>query len=305
MIVGAVIITFNSKLDDLNKLINSIISSVKQIVVVDNGSSNIEEIILLLNTFPRLHLMPLGQNTGIGYAQNRGIELVFDDPEIDSVIMFDHDSHPSDDMVDALKSDYQKLWQKGLKVAAVGPVFIDPRTQNKYPITLFKGFRLKKIFPVKGDKSPILTSFLIASGCLIPRSTIETTGLMNEGFFIDYIDIEWSFRVQSMGYSLFACPNATMYHQVGDERMKVLGREISIHSPLRRYYLARNSILMVRTSYINWHYKVREIVYTFTRVIIYLALVDKKMNYLKYITRGWYDGLLGRTGRCQIIQKDQ
>jgi rhamnosyltransferase len=69
-----------------------------------------------------------------------------------------------------------------------------------------------------------------------------------------------------------------MWHQVGDDRLKVLGREISIHSPLRRYYLARNSILMLKQPHIHWQYKVRELFYTVSRVVVYIALVPQKEN---------------------------
>ena len=299
MITGAVIVTYNAKISDLTILITNIIATVKQVVLVDNGSSNLLEIETFAAQFKQVKVIVLGTNKGIGYAQNRGIEYIFSDKEITGVILFDHDSHPEPDMISILASEYDRLIASNIKVGALGPIFMDPRTKNNYPISVFSGFSLQKKYPVDGDFNPIPASFLIASGSLISRITIDKVGLMNEDFFIDYIDIEWSFRAKHLGFDSYACPNAKMYHQVGDSRMKVMGREISIHSPIRRYYLARNSIFMLKIKYINWMYKVREVFYSLSRVVIFVIVVNKRITYLKYIFKGWYDGLTGKMGKFE------
>lgn len=300
MVVGAVIVTYNPEIEELHTLIRKIQSSVKSITIVDNMSKGVTLIRHLVNSINNTFIIELNENKGIGYAQNRGIEFLLKDETIESVILFDHDSNPNIDMVDILCRQYNSLINDGVKVGAVGPIYIDNRTNNHYPISVFSNFSLIKKHPIHGDDTPIYASFLIASGCLIHKSTLLKVGIMNEDFFIDYIDIEWSFRVQHYGYSLYACPDAIMYHKVGDDRLSVLGREISIHSPLRRYYLARNSVLMLSKSYISWKYKVREVFYSLSRVIVYLAMVDNKRKYLKYILHGWYDGLVGRIGQSKL-----
>lgn len=300
MVTGAVIVTYNPDEENMLNLVNSISDQVEQIIIVDNASSNIQAIQAVLGSCLKVRYLLLNENTGIGYAQNRGIEYLLQQDYMEAVILFDHDSHPEPGMIANLIADFRKLQAQHQPVAAIGPVFMDPRTNNQYPIPVFSGFSLKKVYPVPGNDQPVETSFLIASGCFIPRATIQAVGLMNEGFFIDYIDIEWSFRVQSRGLKMFTSTIAKMDHQVGDKRLRVLGREISIHSPLRRYYLARNSVLMVKTGYINWRYKVREVIYTVVRVFIFLLFVDQKMVYLRHILRGWYDGLNGKLGKASF-----
>ena len=297
MILGSVIVTYNPQIEVLERLIDSTTRSVKTIILSDNGSKNLSEIRALAASFSNVTIIELNDNMGIGYAQNRGIEAVFADPGIEGVLLFDHDSQPSPDMVSVLGDAYEEMTAKGTVVGALGPVYMDPRTENNYPISVFSGFKLIKKYPVPGDNTPIAASFLIASGSLIPRKTYEKVGGMREDFFIDYIDIEWSFRATHYGLPSFVIPNARMLHIVGDDRMKMLGREISIHSPLRRYYLARNSVFMVKTGYIDWRYKVREVFYSITRVVIFLFFVDKRMTYLRYITKGWGDGFKGKYGK--------
>ena len=303
MIIGSVIVTYNPDREVLAGLIGSITSSVKTVVLSDNGSNNIGEIKVLAAGFGNVTIIELGDNMGIGFAQNRGIEAVFADKDIEGVLLFDHDSHPSLDMVTTLGNAYEDMTAKGIPVGALGPVYMDPRTENNYPISVFSGFSLLKKYPIPGDNTPMAASFLIASGSLIPRSTYEKVGGMREDFFIDYIDIEWSFRATHNGLPSYAIPNAKMVHQVGDNRFKMFGREISIHSPLRRYYLARNSVFMVKTGYIDWRYKVREVFYSVSRVFVFLFFVDKRMTYLRYIIKGWGDGFKGKYGKIDALPK--
>lgn len=303
MLIGAVIVTYNPQIEVLKGLIDNITESVKTVVLADNGSKNIGDIKTLATNFNNTIILELGDNMGIGYAQNRGIEAVFADKTIEGVLLFDHDSQPSPDMVSILGNAYEEMTAKGIKVGALGPVYVDPRTENHYPISVFSGFKLIKKYPIPGDTTPISASFLIASGSLIPRATYEKVGGMREDFFIDYIDIEWSFRATNNGLPSYVIPNARMLHIVGDDRMKMLGREISIHSPLRRYYLARNSVFMVKIGYIDWRYKVREVFYSITRVVVFLFFVNKRMTYLRYITKGWSDGFKGKYGKIDVLPK--
>ncbi len=54
---------------------------------------------------------------------------------------------------------------------------------------------------------------------------------------------------------------------------------------------------MLKLKHINWRYKVREVFYSVSRVIVYLLIVDNKVTYLKYILRGWKDGVVNKKGR--------
>jgi len=297
MIIGAVIVTYNPDIDVLKGLITNIATSVVSVVLADNGSKNLIAINELATSFQNVVVLDLKENMGIGFAQNRGIERVFANPSTEGVLLFDHDSKPEPNMVNIMGAAYTEMTQKGIQIGALGPVYMDPRTGNNYPISVFSGFRLIKKYPLSTDTAPVPASFLIASGSLIPRCTYEKVGGMREDFFIDYIDIEWSFRATHNGFPSYAIPQAKMVHQVGDDRIKMLGREISIHSPLRRYYLARNSVFMVKTDYINWKYKVREVYYSITRVLIFLFFVGQKRTYLKYIFRGWKDGFANKVGK--------
>lgn len=134
---------------------------------------------------------------------------------------------------------------------------------------------------------------------LVPVEVLKKVGLMRDELFIDYIDIEWCLRTASNGYSLYAIPDAKMSHTIGDERKLFLGREVSIHSPLRRYYLARNSIYMMRLSYVPIGYKFREAIFSTIRTIMFVACVDKKDCILNI---SYVDGRMGFWGYMESLR---
>ncbi len=89
-----------------------------------------------------------------------------------------------------------------------------------------------------------------------------------------------------------------MKHSIGDKRLSVFGRTISIHNPIRRYYLTRNSIYMIRLSSIPLGYKMREFSLNIIRFFVLFFTQKEKLVYFKYFIAGIYDGLTGKFGKC-------
>ncbi|EHN8899693.1 glycosyltransferase family 2 protein [Enterobacter hormaechei] len=292
--IAALIVTFNPDTKVLAKLVDRLKTSqlLLDIHLVDNASNNAK---VLKDTYlPEHNYIFLSENLGLAGAQNILLQKIMNS-DSDAVLFFDQDSEPTDDFITSLAQGLINLKSKGNKVGAVGPVFYDPRTGTKTPFSLIQGCRIRSIHPESND--PLKVSFLINSGMLVPVQTLKDVGLMRDELFIDYIDIEWCLRAAKDGYSFYAVPNAQMSHTIGDARKVFLGREVSIHSPLRRYYLARNSIYMMRLSYVPVGYKLREVFFSTIRTLMFVACVDKKLTYIKYIFRGWKDGIQRKYGK--------
>ena len=71
---------------------------------------------------------------------------------------------------------------------------------------------------------------------------------MREDLFIDWVDIEWCLRAESQGLESYIVPSAIMMHSIGDDTVRVLGRDINLHSDLRNYYMVRNATYLLRVS---------------------------------------------------------
>lgn len=301
MIVSAIIVTFNPDMKLLLQQYKSVCSQVNYIVYVDNGSSNfyeykkaIEEVTLVSND---IRFIRNEHNMGLGYAHNQGIRMA-KELKAQAVLILDHDSVLRSEFVKSLLFAMKKLLAENVKLAAVGPIYINEKTKEQYPITRYWGPFVKRLKP---EKQLVEASVLISSGTLIPINILDIVGGMDENLFVDYIDIEWSYRVRSMGYKLYVVPSAIMNHQIGDKRIPVFGRMVSMHSPLRRYYLSRNSIYMLKCPYVSWGYKLREFTFNIFRVIIFTLYSSDKSKYLKYSFRGILDGIKGRYGKSSLL----
>jgi len=299
--VYSIIITFNPTITEILTVFqNHIEKNDSKIIIVDNGSNNAEEIHehfnkLSINTTKLFCYHQLDKNYGIGYALNEGVKIAKANFAT-HVLLFDQDSIPCEDIVKKLISEEEILIESGIKLGALGPIYFDSRTHIEYPLAQIQGVNLRKIWPSKQSEKTFEVSFIITSGSLINLNVISEVGQLDENFFIDLVDFEWCFRAKSKGYKIFATKAAEISHSIGDKRIISLGREISIHSPLRRYYMVRNNILLTRKKYVPLGYRIRIIFGIIFRTPRILFAVKWSPNYLRAIARGIIDGILNRGG---------
>jgi rhamnosyltransferase len=290
----SLIVTFNPNLEILKKQIESLIKF-STVVIVDNSSSNINCIEIICTSFKHsLSLIKLTENIGLASAQNKGI-AVAEKIGCTHVIFFDQDSYLDKHSFRALQDAERKLLALGENVGAVGPVCYDPNDFREYPITKYFGPFIKRVFLPENTTQK--ASFLIASGSLVRIDVLRSVGGMMDELFIDYIDVEWSYRAQSKGFVLFATSSSRMSHLIGDARIKFFGRTISKHSPLRRYYLTRNSFKIVSLSHIPIAYKIREFFLILARIFAFYLVSNEKWTYTKFIFHALLDAFNGNYGK--------
>jgi rhamnosyltransferase len=290
----SLIVTFNPDLAMLKKQIQSLVEF-SMVVIVDNSSTNISRIEKICDPFSNsLHLIKLTENVGLAAAQNKGIAFA-EEIKCTHVIFFDQDSYLDKISFFALVEAEKKLLALGENVGAVGPVCYDPNDLREYPITKYFGPFIKRVFLPENTFEK--ASFLIASGSLVRIDVLRCVGGMLDDLFIDYIDVEWSYRAQSKGFVLFATSSSRMSHLIGDTRINFFGRTISQHSALRRYYLTRNCFYMISLKYIPWGYKTREVMLNLIRVLVFFILSNDRSAYIYYIRRALIDGVSGKYGK--------
>lgn len=294
--VAGIIVTYNPDLKILKSALQASSPQLEIIYLVDNNSSNFTDIEKIVEDIGGVKIIKLDVNLGLASAQNVAINEAKKNVNIGFIILFDQDSIIENGFINSLLLDDSALRLGGRKVGAIGPIFYDPTNGYIYPATVYLGPFIKR---VAIQNSPLETTYLIASGCLIRMDVLEEIGLMKDELFIDYIDVEWSLRAKSKGYNLFMSPNAKMAHTIGDDRRNILGRTVSVHSPFRRYFLVRNSFFMIRKSYIPLGYKLREVTFNLLRVGVALVFSNEKKAVLKSFCYGCYDGIRGRFGPLQ------
>lgn len=297
--ICSITVTYNADLKIILKQIEELLSQVQKVIIIDNGSQNNDQLNTLIRSnfesyLGNIKIIINEKNMGLGFAQNQGIRYALEQGASD-LLFLDHDSSIERNFVRHLKSSRDELMRNNIKVGAIGPIYYNKTTNEQYPITRFHGPFISRLQP---SSEPLEATFLISSGMLVNVEIINSIGLMDEMMFVDCIDVQWCFRARAKGYKLFSTPCAKMNHIIGDTRINILGRNISVHSPLRRYYLYRNSIYMVKDKNTPWGYKLREAIFNFFRLIIFFIISNDRIKYLKYSIKGFQDGIKGIYGEC-------
>lgn len=284
MNIAVVTVTYNPCLIKLEEQIRSI-TDMKELIIVDNGSSNIVGIEALQSRFG-FKLLALGANYGIAKAQNVGLSHAIS-LGAEHALLLDQDSVLEKDFLLNMYNVYKEF-----DCDILGPVFFDSVTKAEYKGSKYIGPFIKRE-PVGSIED---VTFINASGSFFSLDIFSVVGPMEESLFIDYVDVDWSLRAKEKGYKVQMTNRAKMSHDIGDSRTKIFGREISIHSPIRRYYLIRNSFFMIKKNYVPFGYKVREIIFNALRFCVSLTFAKDKSSVLTYSFRGVKDGLNGKFG---------
>jgi rhamnosyltransferase len=301
--IAAIIVAYNPELLVFQKLLLATAHQVYKIFVVDNSTSDKLPDWLKDNAFQNVGYFSVGRNIGVGAAQNIGIREAL---QIGAthVLLLDHDSIPDLNMVSVLITAEQELIQEGQNLAAVGPRYKLHGTELLSFFVQFGLFRFKKIYCANEDREKYVPAdFLISSGCLISLEAISEIGLLDESLFIDHVDTEWFLRAKSKGYSSFGICAAVMNHNLGDYLFNFWffrKRTLPIHSPLRHYYIFRNSLLLYKRPYASKKWIINDAIRLGLMLVTFSIFIPPRANFFRMMIKGLYDGFKGRSGRYII-----
>ncbi|MEO7404784.1 MAG: glycosyltransferase family 2 protein, partial [Burkholderiales bacterium] len=215
------------------------------------------------------------------------------------VLLLDQDSMASPTMVKALASALDKLNEGASRIAAVGPRYVDRATGHASSFVRFGPIESKNVAGGSAAGEIVRADFLISSGSLISIATLDVVGPMEDALFVDHIDTEWCLRAAQKGYQSFGVCDATMEHELGDGGRRVwLGRwrRVAYHSPLRHYYIFRNSALLHRRPYAPRRWRRNDRVRLFLIAIYFGMFGPERRAQATMMVRGWRDGRAGRAG---------
>lgn len=311
--VAAVVVTFNPDGQALSRLLDALAPQVDFGVIVDNGSANAAEIVSLGREYD-FELDECGKNVGIAAAQNRGITRVLE-MGADFVLLSDQDSVPAPGMVGSLLRTYNAATKPNrffpgspvalsgfhsetvLPVAAVGPVPTDGRgSRSEALVYSFTTWGAKRRH-IPGEGETMEVPFVLASGSLIPRAALTDVGPMNEGLFIDHVDLAWCMRAGAMGYRILVDGSAYLFHSLGEDKVTLpWGRQVHAQSPFRNYFMVRNTLLLQRASFMPLAWKLGYLSYLGKYLGFYALAGVREPERFRQLAAGIRDGALGRVG---------
>jgi rhamnosyltransferase len=288
MKIYSIIVCYKPDVHNLERICKAILSCDTNVILVDNTENcYIQNISNSLD----VELISLNENLGIAKAQNIGITLAIE-KGAEIVVFFDQDSEIENDFI-------RKLTHKmdNNVPDVVSPVFYDKNIGFKFPSYRLNKFGLLKQFDVVDDQQDYEVDVVISSGSAVSKVTFDIVGLMNEDYFIDFVDTEWSLRCRAKGIPIRVIPSAIMKHSIGDKSIDLILARIFIHSSVRSYYKVRNSFLFYRSKHVPFLMGLKEIVSALVHNFLTVFVVSNKWDYIKKYFQAIRDGLLGRVGK--------
>lgn len=262
---------------------------VDHVIVVDDGSPAGSEEVFAAVRQAGARLIRQGQNTGIAAALNSGIEAARA-LGADFVLTLDQDSSLSEGYVVNALATWQRATEAGLPVGFVAAASYGKASTPTWPSN--DGF-VHAFDPMQ-------------SGSLIPVSTLDALGVLDEALFIDGVDSEFTARARAHGMAVLVGEGCAMEHDLGRrEPVTFFGRRIgrltyNHHSALRVYYITRNgSVLVARYWRALPRWTARRLRQETIAHGMRLVLGARRSRTLRAMFAGWADAARGRRGRIR------
>ncbi len=260
-----------------------ILPQVAKLVLVDNTPESVALSPSFLNMWSeRLHYIANAENKGIATALNQGLRHAAEHG-FDWLLTLDQDSTCYPDMVATLSAAYIAC---PLVPAILGSNYFDPSNQ-------------KCKVPPEGAQPWLEQKTVITSGCLLNVVAMQHIGGLRDDYFIDQVDHELCLRARAHGLRVAITRKPVMAHSVGltgGVRLPWLG-VLPNHSPTRKYYIARNTVVTVLR---YWH---AEPIWCLKRVLKLLlgsfemvTLETQRLNNAAAFICGVVDACRGRMG---------
>ena len=290
--IAGVVVTFGPDPTQLHRLLEVLLRECGAVYMMDNGGGRAAIDGTALHA---VRVVDMQGNAGLGAALNRAFDAAAG-AGCEYVATFDQDSDPAPGQIAALTEVLEQQIAGGSNVAAVGPRIIDVRESKAFEHPFVRTIRgwPSATFCTPGVDY-VETDFLITSGTVVSIAAYRRIGPYDAGLFVDFTDIDWCFRAVARGYRLLGVCAISMPHELGTGvTAKALGITIVAYAPMRRYYYARNAVLLARRPHVSVGWKARLLVGVLSRLILLPVAVKFSSGWTRswtMLARGFKDGL--------------
>ncbi|MGN7968629.1 glycosyltransferase [Microbacterium sp. 22296] len=227
--VGAVVLTWRDRVQTVECVTGLLSSpSITRVVVVDNEADG--TIRAAFAPDPRIEFVELEANTGFAVGVNAGMTVLLADEAIQQLLVMNNDATlpPADIELlrDALNTDPA--------LGVVGPRIVTPDGQRFSA----GGIVNRLTWGIRQPRTGEQPDFLTWACVLIRRETLETAGLLDERFFMYWEDVEFGFRLRSVGIGFAEVADAELTHAVSSSHSRAGSRIMAYSSQAFRHFLA-------------------------------------------------------------------
>ena len=285
------IIAFNPRVDRLRELQGLLRGEGIELFIVDNSSANGAEIAAEFADDADTNILHNRKNMGVATAVNQLVQQArnLGAPYIMSI---DQDALFAQGFALEMLAHFETLRASQPSLGALGAKVFDVGKNSHEPFV-----RFNFSWQAPDDRCAPLhfpytaADFLITSGTVMSVECVESVGAMREDLFIDNVDLDWSFRAKSQGWSLVGCETSVIYQEIGAGviRVPLLGINVRTHSPLRYYYMTRNRLFLYRQPYAKWGWLLRDLPKTLIKLGFLTAVSPQRVQIFKEHARGMLD----------------
>ncbi len=278
MDISAGIVLFNPDIKRLKENIDAVIIQCTHLYLVDNGSGNVDEVKGLLNQYnqSKISILWNRENQGIAKALNQ-LTSAAQKEGFDWILTLDQDS--------VVPSNIVGEFEKYINNSSVGilcPIICDRNKDEE----------------IKINEDCTEIDECITSGSLLNIKAWSEIGGFDERMFIDGVDFDICYRLRQRGYKIYCIHSVVLLHELGHiEYHRFLFWKVLVknHSAFRKYYIARNIIYTAKKRR-STLLVVKGLLQEIKMIGIVIFYEEDKLNKIRCICRGIYDGFKGKVG---------
>ncbi|MGK6352913.1 glycosyltransferase family 2 protein [Parapedobacter sp. DT-150] len=248
-------------------------AALTEVIVVDNGSTA-DQREAFAAVYPEVVYLRSEKNLGFAGGNNLGIRHA----KGDYLLFLNNDTEITEGFVASMQREMECRPEIGL-LSPLILYFDDPRkiqyagyTPMDYLTGRNSGIGVMDDDHGQYDHITAETGYCHGAAMMCRRTDLDRVGLMEEGFFLYYEELDWCERFKRAGWKLGFTGSAKIYHK---ESMSV-GKE----SPLKTYFMVRNRWLFIRRN------AARSTAVLFG---IYYLLVAMPYQSARYLIKGRFD----------------
>ena len=256
--------------------IASYLDELECLYVFDNSENPDFELVKKLKKLPHVQYISFGINKGISYALNTALRLA---KNYKFLLTMDQDSRFCEGMMQKYKRIIAEHYQEDDTVAIFS---VNHENEERADNLEFE-----------------VVDRAITSGSIVNTDIAKRIGGFDENLFIDEVDNEFCYRARQQGYKILYFWKINLLHHLGDPvPVTMLGMKFKVwnHSSIRKYYIIRNNIYVMKKYPAVRGYCVDAISKIFIKTIL---AEDDKTNKILYMLRGVKDAFYGKMGKLK------
>lgn len=213
--VAVILLNWRNYSDTL-ECIDSIVSSgidLRDVIVVDNDSQN-ESVNIIRRSIPDLEILESGHNGGFAYGCNAGIRIALE-RDYEYIWLLNNDTLINIQTLPQMLNIFSE--ENSREIGIVGSLI--RYLEFPYEIQALGGGSINYL---TGQTKNILEfgnldklDYITGASMLISRKVFEEIGLLDEGYFMYWEDVEFCVRAQKAGFGIAVATDSLVLHKEG------------------------------------------------------------------------------------------